>query len=583
MQPVMTAATAVLWTTLAAAVSLGYFAFGVYLLRQYEGIGVRSLAAFSFLWSGNYLLSSGTIYVLVSSGITSGADLTPGTLPETTEVVVLAIVEPPLSALLTVTAIFAWLWFVLRYTRQTSQREKLAVAGLGGGTLLVLTLNGVIGGTTSIGQLSIDPALRNSITEFATVVEILGTGIAVGVGIALLYTTTLSHRTFSRRAAAGLTVPILLPWLIGYLYQFGLVVDFSSIGALRTVALAAGLLGLWIAVSVEDLFEQLPASRTIGRQTAFDISDTPIVVLNTNEYIADINPAAAEMFGVRSRETVGMSVSTLLPETIETAVLLDSESITFTLPNSETVLEAVATVATDDSGQQMGTTIVFNDITDERRRQQRIQVLNRVLRHNLRNDINAVKGFVGLLADSDGETTAYRDRVDTKLDGLVSIGDKAQSTEQVINAEPRTDSPISLEELVWAAADADHKPHLQMTNGLSETTVLVNPAILESVVAEILDNAVRYGEDVTITVGYDPETTTLTLADDGPGIPEDEILALEIEQETALNHGSGLGLWLIKWGVNRFGGSVVFETGSSGTTIDIQLPPALVSTSASPA
>ena len=191
------ASAAVLWTALAAAASLGYVVFGIYLLRQYEGIGVRSLAAFSVLWSANYVLTAASIYVLARGGITTGADLQPGALPETTQVVVLAIVEPPLSALLTVTGIFVWLWFVLRYTRRTSRREKLAVAGIGAATFLIALLNGAVGAAVATGQLSINPALRESITQFATVVEILGAGVAIGVGIALLYTATLSHRPFS--------------------------------------------------------------------------------------------------------------------------------------------------------------------------------------------------------------------------------------------------------------------------------------------------------------------------------------------------------------------------------------------------
>jgi len=68
-------------------VSLGYLAFGGYLLSRYEGIGVRSLSLFSGLWGGNFLSAAVVIFAFSSFGITNGAQLTqlgsqvPPTLP----------------------------------------------------------------------------------------------------------------------------------------------------------------------------------------------------------------------------------------------------------------------------------------------------------------------------------------------------------------------------------------------------------------------------------------------------------------------------------------------------------------------
>jgi hypothetical protein len=46
---------------------------------------------------------------------------------------------------------------------------------------------------------------------------------------------------------------------------------------------------------------------------------------------------------------------------------------------------------------------------------------------------------------------------------------------------------------------------------------------------------------------------------------------LEALEETALEHGSGLGLWLVKWGVGALGGTVTFDT-TDGTTVTLALP-----------
>jgi len=565
-------------TVLVGMISLGYIIFGVYLIYRYDGIGVQSLSLFSILWGGKFILGSVAFYVLASNGVTGAVGLRPETLPDTTVVVLLGIIEPPLSALLTASAIFVWLWFIVQYTRRIGQREKLGVATIGGGTFFVLAVNGAVGAAASFGAVSINPVFRRGFTQFATVIEILGTGLAVGVGIALLYSTANNHQPFTERAMIGLTLPIVLPWLVGYLYRFTLVTEFQSISALRGITLVVGLVGLWRAVTEHGLFEQLPASRSVGRQTAFTSSDTAIIVVNNDHNISDLNPAACDLFSVSAGDCIGGSVESVLPESVTQEEIRQPESTTFEISNSDTVVEAVTTKATDDSGQSIGETIVLTDITAERRRQQRIQVLNRVLRHNLRNDLNAVKGYVGVMADDETDTRRFQAKIESILDDLVSIGNKAQNTEEVLKADPITNEPTLVSAMVADAVESVKSTYPSTTINVTvpETpAVRISPNVLQSVIEEILENAARHVDDVTITITYDTDLRTLTIVDDGSGIPDHEITVLEDAQETDLKHGSGLGLWLIKWGTETFGGSVNFDT-DDGTEVWIEFPPSLV-------
>ena len=377
----MSVASIVLLSAVTGVISFGYIAFGVYLFRRRDGIGVSALSVFCGVWGGKFILGSVAFYILSSNGITSAAELRPSSLPDTTVLLVLGVVEPVLSALLTVTGIFAWLWFVLLYTRRVGSREKIAVGVIGGGTFLTLLLNGVVGAAASFGFIVIDPVLQTGITEFATVVEILGTGIAVGVGLSLLYSTVTTHHRFTESSMVGLTLPIVFPWLVGYLYTFSLVTSFQSINVLRGVTLAIGLVGLWLTVTEYGLFEQLPASQSVGRKTAFNSSDTAIVVVNNDGNVSDLNQAACELCEVTATECIGKSFESLVPESVSSDEIRTPEPTTFEMPGSDTIVEATTTEATDETGQTIGETVVLTDITAERRRQQRIQVLNRVLRH----------------------------------------------------------------------------------------------------------------------------------------------------------------------------------------------------------
>ncbi|WP_135366284.1 PAS domain-containing protein [Halosimplex halophilum] len=77
---------------------------------------------------------------------------------------------------------------------------------------------------------------------------------------------------------------------------------------------------------------------------------------------------------------------------------------------------------------------------------------------------------------------------------------------------------------------------------------------------------------VTITATDDGEgTVELRIADDGPGISQAELDVLADREETPLKHGTGVGLWLVSWVVERSGGELDFDTGPDGTTATVRL------------
>lgn len=97
---------------------------------------------------------------------------------------------------------------------------------------------------------------------------------------------------------------------------------------------------------------------------------------------------------------------------------------------------------------------------------------------------------------------------------------------------------------------------------------------LKPVFVNLIENAVEHTDGpatIDITARKDGETATITITDDGPGIDPSELAVLEAGTETALEHGSGLGLWIIKWGVDIADGTIDFTT-TDGTTATITVP-----------
>ncbi|PSQ58013.1 hypothetical protein BRD18_06790 [Halobacteriales archaeon SW_7_71_33] len=82
--------------------------------------------------------------------------------------------------------------------------------------------------------------------------------------------------------------------------------------------------------------------------------------------------------------------------------------------------------------------------------------------------------------------------------------------------------------------------------------------------AHLVENGVEHGGDeptVTVQVRREDGDVVVRVTDDGPGIPPYERAVVAGDREpTQLDHGSGLGLWIIRWVVEGYGGTVAFET-----------------------
>jgi PAS domain S-box-containing protein len=218
---------------------------------------------------------------------------------------------------------------------------------------------------------------------------------------------------------------------------------------------------------------------------------------------------------------------------------------------------------------------IQEDVTEKRRRDRLIEVLNRILRHNLRNDMTAIRGFADEIARrTDGETARMAQRISETSADLTALSEKAQDFQTVMrDAESlaRRDVLADVEAVVT-----------ELRSEFPETEFSIEAAACEDVMAterlrlalrELGTNAAQHGDGSPVT--YRVETTdddkiAVHIQDNGPGLPEMERDVLEAGRETPLKHGSGLGLWLVNWIVTGLGGEVT-TTVDDGTTVTIKL------------
>lgn len=201
------------------------------------------------------------------------------------------------------------------------------------------------------------------------------------------------------------------------------------------------------------------------------------------------------------------------------------------------------------------------DIRERRERMQRLDVLNRFFRHNVRNELTVVNGSADILVENlSGDDRRYAERIQERAKVLEDMSEKARTVGNLLDDRPETYSiDVSSEamDVVEGFADdgdvsAEIEPDLQVEAADGLGFALEN----------LVENAVLHAGDspkVEVVVRRSGDEVVVEVHDDGPGMPEHEVQAILEGNEDALQHGSGIGLWAVKWIVDRSGGELEFD------------------------
>jgi len=224
--------------------------------------------------------------------------------------------------------------------------------------------------------------------------------------------------------------------------------------------------------------------------------------------------------------------------------------------------------------------ITATDVTEIRRSEQRLQVLNRVLRHDLKNDTNVIGGYANLLRNHvDEEGDDHLDIIDRKVETLTHLSDQAREIDVALHRDGAR-AEIDLSELVTRLCESLESsfPRATVTVSTPGAAVVCADELLESAVRNVLENAVVHndGDQPIVEVAVDPDgegtaSPSRTTAPD----PRGRAGVFSEAVETALEHASGLGLWLVHWIVTESGGELEIHTREpTGTLITMWLPTA---------
>jgi signal transduction histidine kinase len=215
------------------------------------------------------------------------------------------------------------------------------------------------------------------------------------------------------------------------------------------------------------------------------------------------------------------------------------------------------------------------DVTERKRQEKLVNVLNRALRHNLRNGMNVILSRANELARSvDDDEQEQVDAIRRRARDLVALGEQANTINQTVTSET-VPAAHDVGPVVDSVADRlrSEYPEASVDVAGPDSLIAHTSEALRPALRELGTNAIKHTDsdpEVTFELRDTARGVEIAVTDDGPGLPEEEREVLNRGYETELAHSSGLGLWFVNWVVTGASGSVEVDV-DDGTTVTLVL------------
>jgi PAS domain S-box-containing protein len=233
---------------------------------------------------------------------------------------------------------------------------------------------------------------------------------------------------------------------------------------------------------------------------------------------------------------------------------------------------------------------VVQDITERKAYEQQLKeqrdnldILNQVLRHDVRNDLQLVLSYVELLADHvEEDGSEYLETVSESANHAIELTRTARDLAEVMRQSDVENEPVSLsttiEQVLEQIRSAYPDAAVRVDGSIPQVAVVGNK-MLPSVFRNLVKNGIQHNDtdspEVTIsaTVRDEEDIVEVRVADNGPGIPDPQKEAVFGKGEKGLeSEGTGVGLYLVQELVDSYGGEVrIADNEPTGTVFVVQL------------
>ncbi len=247
----------------------------------------------------------------------------------------------------------------------------------------------------------------------------------------------------------------------------------------------------------------------------------------------------------------------------------------------------------DDKDQTFGCIVVIRDASKERELERSKDEFISIAAHQLRTPLGSMRWNIETILNTQNKEDTTREkmihiyqsnlRMTTLVNDLLNV---SRIDQGIIKDIPELTDIAETIKIAINEMDAEMQKHnvsidIKLPVELLPK-IMIDPKLLQEVVQNLLSNAIKYsisGGKVTVAAISLADKITISVSDQGIGIPladQPKVFSKFYRAQNALQvdtTGSGLGLFVVKAYVERWGGKVSFESvENKGTTFSIELP-----------
>ncbi len=495
-----------------------------------------------------------------------------------------------------------WLFFALSFTRRSTwlSWKKIAVACLIPAITTILAITNeqhhIMFGPVNEDLLNTENAIFLRDLKSWFWVHAMYSYAAIVIGSIVITRAVVGRSRIYRNQGWIMVFGALIPFSANIIYLFfQLNIDITPLSMSFSAILFA-----W-GIFRYKLFNLGP----VARATVFDCVDDPVVVLDTNECVVDLNPSAAALLELPKKELIGEELSEAflypLNELADHGAI--PNEIILLKDGKETCYRVSSKPITGAKGDNLGRLLMLHNITSLKHKERELQRAKEsaeqaresaeqaalvkteflaTMSHEIRTPMNGVIGFTSLLMDTelDAEQYEFVNTIRNSGNALLAIINDILDFSKIEAGKVKIDKhPFTLHTCIEESLDTIS--HRAAQKGL-DLAYFIHPSVphiissdatrLRQVLINLLDNAVKFTDqgEITLQVAIEkyprdveaPFLLRFSVHDTGVGIPPERLKTVfdsftQVDSSTTRRYGgTGLGLTICKRLIQMMDGEI---------------------------